>query len=88
MSHVAGSIAKAQITNGGPVILYQPENEYSGACCGAVFPDPNYMQYVEDQARKAGVTVPFVNNDAWEGWHNAPGTGLGQVDIYGFDNYP
>ena len=88
MSHVAGSIAKAQITNGGPVILYQPENEYSGGCCGAVFPDPDYMQYVEDQARKAGVTVPFVNNDAWEGWHNAPGTGLGQVDIYGFDNYP
>ncbi|PCG98627.1 Glycoside hydrolase, family 35 [Penicillium occitanis (nom. inval.)] len=88
VSHVAGSIAKAQITNGGPVILYQPENEYSGACCGALFPDPNYMQYVEDQARKAGVTVPFINNDAWQGGHNAPGTGLGQVDIYGFDNYP
>ncbi|RAO73469.1 uncharacterized protein BHQ10_009481 [Talaromyces amestolkiae] len=88
ISHVAGSIAKAQITNGGPVILYQPENEYSGGCCGVLFPDPNYMQYVEDQARKAGVTVPFINNDAWEGGHNAPGTGLGQIDIYGFDNYP
>jgi hypothetical protein len=40
------------------------------------------MQYVEDQARKAGIVVPFISNDAWTGAHNAPGTGEGEVDIY------
>lgn len=89
MAHVSSTIAKAQITNGGPIILYQPENEYSGACCGVDnFPDGSYMQYVENQARNAGVVVPLINNDAYPGGHNAPGTGKGAVDIYGHDSYP
>lgn len=89
MANVAATIAKAQITNGGPIILYQPENEYSGSCCGVEnFPDGAYMQYVEDQARNAGVVVPFINNDVWAAGDNAPGTGKGAVDIYGHDAYP
>ncbi|KAJ5937685.1 hypothetical protein N7454_004027 [Penicillium verhagenii] len=89
MANVGATIAKAQITNGGPVILFQPENEYSGACCGDTdFPDPAYMQYVEDQARNAGIVVPLMNNDAGAEGHNAPGTGEGSVDIYGHDSYP
>ena len=32
--NIAGIIAKAQITNGGPVILLQPENEYSQSTSG------------------------------------------------------
>lgn len=55
---------------------------------GFNFPDPGYMQYVEDQARKAGVVVPFINNDAWSAGHNAPGTGVGAVDLYGHDLLP
>ncbi|KIW38411.1 uncharacterized protein PV06_09377 [Exophiala oligosperma] len=86
--HVAGTIAKAQITNGGPIILYQPENEYSGFCCGIDGPDGNYMQIVEDQAREAGVVVPLLSNDAGVNGYNAPGTGNGSVDIYGHDSYP
>ncbi|KAH8890603.1 glycoside hydrolase family 35 protein [Thozetella sp. PMI_491] len=81
-------IADAQITNGGPVILYQPENEYTGAASGVYFPDPAYMQYVEDQARKAGIVVPLISNDASAQGHNVPGSGEGQVDIYGHDGYP
>jgi len=89
MANVGATIAKGQITNGGPIILFQPENEYSGACCGVDnFPDGPYMQYVEDQARKAGIVVPLISNDAWGGGHNAPGTGEGAVDIYGHDSYP
>ncbi|KAJ5961253.1 Glycoside hydrolase family 35 [Penicillium vulpinum] len=89
IANVAATIAKGQITNGGPVILYQPENEYSGGCCGYDdFPDGAYMQYVEDQAHNAGIVVPFISNDAWGGGHNAPGTGEGEVDIYGHDSYP
>lgn len=89
VANAAATIAKGQITNGGPIILYQPENEYSGACCGDTdFPDGNYMQYVEDQARNAGVVVPFISNDAGAEGHDAPGTGVGEVDIYGHDSYP
>lgn len=80
-------IARAQITNGGPVILYQPENEYTVGV-SIPFPSGKYMQYVEDQARNAGIVVPLVSNDAAALGHNAPGTGLGEVDIYGHDDYP
>lgn len=82
VAHIASIIAKAQITNGGPVILYQPENEYSGAAEGVLFPNKPYMQYVIDQARNAGIIVPLINNDAFPGGTGAPGTGLGSVDIY------
>lgn len=40
------------------------------------------MQYVEDQARDAGITVPLISNDAVALGRNAPGTGLGEMDIY------
>lgn len=82
MAHIASIIAKAQITNGGPVILYQPENEYSAGHAGVVFPNKPYFQYVIDQARNAGIIVPLINNDAFPGGTSAPGTGLGSVDIY------
>ncbi|KAJ5096819.1 hypothetical protein N7456_007540 [Penicillium angulare] len=89
MSHAAATVAKAQITNGGPIILYQPENEYSGACCGDTdFPDGEYMQYVENQARNAGIVVPLMSNDASPQGLDAPGSGAGAVDIYGHDSYP
>ncbi|MCJ1312607.1 hypothetical protein MMC25_006281 [Agyrium rufum] len=81
-------IAKAQITNGGPVILFQPENEYSQATSNVKFPDPDYFAAVEQMFRDAGIVVPFVSNDAFPHGYFAPGTGLGAVDIYGFDGYP
>jgi Glycosyl hydrolases family 35 len=80
-------IAKAQITNGGPVILFQPENEYTGAAPGYKFPDADYMNAVYAQYRKAGIVVPFLSNDAGAGGHNAPGQPA-PVDIYGHDAYP
>ncbi|KAI1760360.1 glycoside hydrolase family 35 protein [Hypoxylon sp. FL1150] len=88
MSNICSIIAAAQITNGGPVILVQPENEYTAAHDYLPFPDAAYMQYVIDQARKAGIVVPFISNDASALGHNAPGTGEGEVDIYGHDGYP
>ncbi|KAG4434086.1 hypothetical protein IFR05_010446 [Cadophora sp. M221] len=91
ISSIGKTIAKYQITNGGPVILLQPENEYSGGL--DPFPDPVYSAHLEKQFRDAGIVVPFVNNDAWVGGHQAPGpdvngSTLGDVDIYGFDSYP
>ncbi|KAI9649966.1 hypothetical protein NHQ30_002551 [Ciborinia camelliae] len=66
VANIASLIAKFEITKGGPIILYQPENEYTGYT-GYVpggWPDPVYFSYVKKQARDAGVTVPFISNDA------------------------
>lgn len=96
-------VARAQITNGGPVILLQPENEYTLCLNETGYVQMNnvsftnydtsclqkeYMQYVEDQYRKAGIVVPFIVNDAVPLGDWAPGTGVGAVDIYSFDFYP
>ena len=88
IQNVGRIIAKAQITNGGPVILLQPENEYSQARTGTIFPNQAYFQAVEDQYRDVGIVVPFVSNDAYPHGYFAPGTGEGAVDIYGHDGYP
>lgn len=88
------AIAKAQITNGGPVILVQLENEYSlGANTTGGFPDPWYMAAVKKQFLDAGIVVPLINNDAWNQGLFAPGkefngTEIGNFDIYGHDAYP
>ncbi|GFF73252.1 hypothetical protein IFM47457_03346 [Aspergillus lentulus] len=94
IENVGRIISRAQITNGGPVILFQPENEYT-MCSGftsidtvSACLDKNYMAAVEEQYRHAGIVVPFVSNDAVPFGNWAPGTGAGAVDIYGFDNYP
>jgi Glycosyl hydrolases family 35 len=81
MARIGAIIAKQQITNGGPVILWQPENEFwTGS--GVPFPNPEYFQYVIDQARDAGIVVPIMNNDAFANGDQVPGSGLGSVDIY------
>ena len=61
----SAKIASGQITNGGPIILVQPENEYTQATSAIKpFPDPEYFQYVEDQLLDAGIIVPLISNDA------------------------
>jgi len=88
VANIGKSIAGAQITNGGPIILVQPENEYTAATSNVQpFPDAVYMQYVEDQLRATGIVVPLINNDAAPAGHNAPGQPAA-VDIYGHDGYP
>ncbi|KAJ6516256.1 glycoside hydrolase family 35 protein [Mycena sanguinolenta] len=78
---IGAQLAKNQITNGGPVILVQTENEYSG------FQPPftedfTYESELKAILRSAGVTVPFTVNDAWPGGHFL------NTDIYGYDSYP
>ncbi|UQC78888.1 glycosyl hydrolase family 35 [Colletotrichum lupini] len=84
----------AQITNSGPIILVQPENEYSLAV-GTANPvestkllDPNYMVFMEDQFRRNGIEVPLIGNDAVPLGNWAPGSGKGELDIYAHDAYP
>lgn len=81
-------IAKAQITNGGPVVMLQIENELSAGVPDVEWPQKEYMQDLVDKFRAAGVVVPTTNNDAWTaGWH-APGSGVGEMDLYAHDGYP
>ena len=88
VQNIGSIVAKAQITNGGPIILVQPENEYSQATPGTVFPNHDYFQSVERAFRDAGIVVPFISNDAAPHGYFAPGNGTGAVDIYGHDSYP
>lgn len=94
-------IANAQITNGGPVILFQPENEYTLCASGLAAADETgdtsglstclddyYMADVEAMWRDTGIVVPYIFNDATALGNFAPGSGTGEVDIYGFDSYP
>lgn len=86
-------IAAAQIQNGGPVIIYQPENEYASwpNTPPEDFPlqlNKEFMAFVEEQFRNAGITVPSIVNDNLNLGSFAPGTGLGETDIYGIDAYP
>lgn len=86
-------VAKAQITNGGPVVLLQPENEYASwpGVNASDFPEQPQKQYmadVEQMYRDAGIVVPFIDNDNLNQGSFAPGTGLGEVDLYGIDAYP
>ena len=86
-------ISEAEITKGGPVIMVQPENEYTTFPNVTLSQFPNtmakeYIAYVNQQYRDAGITVPLFDNDNTVRGDFAPGIGLGQVDIYGFDAYP
>ena len=46
------------------------------------------MADVEKWYQQAGVEVPTISNDGYAYGNFAPGTGLGAVEIYGFDSYP
>ncbi|KAI1103222.1 glycoside hydrolase family 35 protein [Jackrogersella minutella] len=86
-------IADAQISEGGPVVMLQPENEYD------TWPDVNdtdfpaqlnrnYMEHVKKQFKKAGNVVPQMVNDHLYQGNWAPGSGLGETELYGIDAYP
>ena len=90
--HVSQMFAGAQVTNGGPLILAQPENEYSYCLnipnCSIPFPQPQYMQRLQDLMHEEGITAPTITNEVVATSQNyQPGSGLGEVDMRGYDNY-
>ncbi|VDB90655.1 unnamed protein product [Peniophora sp. CBMAI 1063] len=79
-------IAKNQITEGGPIILVQAENEFSAGTGRS-----DYMQAVIDTFRANGVVVPLTFNDQHSGQagnFSPDKGGQGAVDIYCGDSYP
>ncbi|KZT23601.1 glycoside hydrolase family 35 protein [Neolentinus lepideus HHB14362 ss-1] len=73
----------------GPVIAIQSENEFWESTSS----DPGrseYMQLIENTYRANGLTkIPITHNDQTNtrGTY-APGSGLGEVDLYTWDSYP
>lgn len=51
-------LAPLQIDNGGPIILMQVENEY-----GTYGDEQAYLEFLRDEMRGDGVTVPLVTSD-------------------------
>ncbi|THV02543.1 glycoside hydrolase family 35 protein [Dendrothele bispora CBS 962.96] len=86
LNTISKIIAKNQITEGGPIILVQAENEFSAGTTRSP-----YMQMVIDTYRANGITIPIIHNDQHAGQAgnfspDLPGTG--RVNIYCGDSYP
>ncbi|PLB49336.1 putative beta-galactosidase [Aspergillus steynii IBT 23096] len=93
---VADYVRPYLITNGGPIIMWQIENEY-----GVQWLDPdlktpnetaiNYMELLQDSHREWGIDVPLTHNNpnmrtrSWSKDYSSVG---GEVDMYGLDHYP
>ncbi|EIM81437.1 glycoside hydrolase family 35 protein [Stereum hirsutum FP-91666 SS1] len=71
-----------QITEGGPVIAVQIDNEYFQSGFG----NQEYFQELEDAYTGNSIVVPLTYNDPGEGKNFVNGTG--SVNIYGLDSYP
>lgn len=61
VDNIGKIIAEAQITNGGPVIAFQAENEYTFGMSWVEWPDVKYIDAVNQQFRDTGIIVPFSN---------------------------
>lgn len=87
ISKIGKIMADAQITNGGPVIAFQAENEYTFGASWVEWPDVEFIDTTNQLFRDAGIVVPFINNEAAAIGLFVPGE-PGGPDIYGHDNYP
>ncbi|CAI6088795.1 unnamed protein product [Clonostachys chloroleuca] len=84
-------LAANQITEGGPVILVQVENELRQTVHE---PDHTLVQYMiklEEAFRDAGVVVPLTHNEksmSRQSWSSDFQNVGGAVDVYALDHYP
>ncbi|KAJ5298628.1 lung carbonyl reductase [Penicillium atrosanguineum] len=84
-------IAANQITNGGPVILNQHENELQETVHSATNTLVEYMEQIAAAFSEAGVVVPSTHNEkgmrsmSWSTDYEDVG---GAVNVYGLDSYP
>ncbi|KAJ3760155.1 glycoside hydrolase family 35 protein [Lentinula raphanica] len=89
LNTISQLIAKNQITEGGPIILVQAENEFSASAVNSP-----YMQAVIDTHRANGVVIREIHNPLSSGADGENGNfspdlpGPGQVNIYCGDSYP
>ncbi|TAQ90548.1 hypothetical protein B7494_g1102 [Chlorociboria aeruginascens] len=84
-------LAKNEITQGGPVIMNQVENELQETTHTADNTLVLYMEQLEAAFRAAGVTVPFSSNEKGQrsiSWSTDYEDVGGAVNMYGLDSYP
>lgn len=91
ITEVGAIIAKNQITNGGPVILAQIENELQETRYDPKDTLVVYMEQLKTAFRSAGVIVPLTHNEKGfrsKSWSTDYQNVGGAVDVYGLDSYP
>ncbi|KAG7091627.1 hypothetical protein E1B28_010647 [Marasmius oreades] len=84
-AYVNGIITESrpnQITEGGPLIAIQVDNEYNQRDGGTYFAELEAAY----RASTSGIVVPLTYNDPGQGRNFINGTGA--VDLYGLDSYP
>ncbi|KAL0937067.1 glycosyl hydrolase family 35 [Colletotrichum truncatum] len=93
---VADYVRPYLITNGGPIIMWQLENEYPNQFTNPDLKTPNqtainYMELLESSHREWDIDVPFTANNPnmWSrSWSKDYSNVGGEVDVYGLDHYP
>lgn len=91
INEIGAILAKNQITNGGPVILDQIENELQETTHSPTNTLVVYMEQIEKASRDAGIIVPFSSNEKGErseSWSTDYEDVGGAVNVYGLDSYP
>ncbi|KAH9915075.1 glycoside hydrolase superfamily [Fomitopsis serialis] len=81
IGEVAASVIGNEVTDGGPILVIQVDNEYYQSPETGV-----YFEELESAYRDAGIVIPLTYNDPGEGKNFVNGTGA--VNIYGLDSYP
>ncbi|KAH9009703.1 glycoside hydrolase family 35 protein [Lactarius pseudohatsudake] len=83
--YIQGVVTQAapnQITEGGPIIAIQVDNEYFQSGSG----NAQYFAELEAAYHDSSIVVPLTYNDPDQNGNFVNGTGA--VDIYGLDSYP
>ncbi|KAI4731224.1 hypothetical protein E4T49_00989 [Aureobasidium sp. EXF-10728] len=84
-------LAKNQVTEGGPIILYQIENELQETVHKADNTLVTYMEQLEKSVKDSGIVVPLTHNEKGQrsqSWSTDYQDVGGAVNIYGLDSYP
>lgn len=76
-------LAPLQITNGGPILMMQVENEY-----GSYGRDKKYLTYLRDLMRKKGIDVPLFTSDGESKYHLSGGGLDGVMKVVNFGGFP
>ena len=91
IQEIGAILSKNQITEGGPVILTQVENELQETTHSSDNTLVIYMEQVEEALRNASIVVPFTSNEKGErsiSWTTDYEDVGGAVNVYGLDSYP
>lgn len=80
MKEMGARVAANQITHGGPVIMFQAENEYTNYAPG-FSEDFVYEESLLQTIRDSGIIVPITHNDGGPSGHFL------SVDVWGYDSY-